>query len=75
MSAITICGVVVLVFMVAMYAMEKRHCRYVAALAAGCALSSSYGFISGAWPSGWSGGVDGGSGAPLPNRRRLTGGD
>jgi hypothetical protein len=35
-------------FMMAMYTLEPRHRRYVAAFALGCALSSSYGFISGA---------------------------
>ncbi|HET9077232.1 MAG TPA: hypothetical protein VFN68_09880 [Acidimicrobiales bacterium] len=52
MSSLTIYGVVVLVFMMAMYALESRHRRYVAAFAVGCALSSSYGFLSGAWPFG-----------------------
>lgn len=52
MSAITIYGVVVLVFMMAMYALEGRHRRYVAAFAVGCALASSYGFASGTWPFG-----------------------
>lgn len=52
MSTLTIYGVVVLVFMMAMYALESRHRRYVAAFAVGCALSSSYGFLSGAWPFG-----------------------
>ncbi len=52
MSAVTVYGVVVLVFMMGMYALERRHRRYIAAFAVGCALSSSYGFISGAWPFG-----------------------
>ena len=52
MNAITIYGVVVLVFMMIMYALEGRHRRYIAAFALGCALSSSYGFASGAWPFG-----------------------
>lgn len=52
MTAITVYGVVVLVFMMAMYALEGRGRRYVAAFALGCALSSSYGFASGAWPFG-----------------------
>jgi hypothetical protein len=50
--ALTIYGVCVLVFMMGMYALERRHSRYVAAFALGCALSSSYGFLSGAWPFG-----------------------
>ena len=52
MSAVTVYGVVVLVFMMGMYALEGRHRRYVAAFALGCALSSIYGFVSGAWPFG-----------------------
>ena len=52
MSAITIYGVIVLTFMMVMYALERRDRRFVLAFAAGCALSSSYGFLSGAWPFG-----------------------
>lgn len=52
MNAITVYGVVVLVFMMTMYALEGRHIRFVAAFAVGCALSSSYGFAAGAWPFG-----------------------
>ncbi|MCL6091366.1 MAG: hypothetical protein M1435_00210 [Actinobacteria bacterium] len=50
--ALTIYGVTVLVFMMGMYALERRDDRYIAAFALGCALSSSYGFLSGAWPFG-----------------------
>ncbi len=49
---LTIYGVIVLVFMMTMYALERRHDLYIAAFALGCALSSSYGFLSGAWPFG-----------------------
>jgi hypothetical protein len=52
MSAVTIYGVVVLTFMMVMYALEQRDRRFVLAFALGCALSSSYGFVSGAWPFG-----------------------
>ena len=38
--------------MPSMYALEQRGSAYVAAFAAGCALSSTYGFLSGAWPFG-----------------------
>jgi hypothetical protein len=51
-SGITIYGVVVLTFMMIMYALEHRDRRFVLAFALGCALSSSYGFLSGAWPFG-----------------------
>jgi hypothetical protein len=49
---LTIYGVTVLTFMMVMYALERRHDFYIAAFALGCALSSSYGFLSGAWPFG-----------------------
>lgn len=35
-----------------MYVLERRGPRYVLAFAAGCALSSAYGFLAGAWPFG-----------------------
>lgn len=50
--ALTVCGVVALTFMMSMYALERRGSRYVLAFAVGCALSSCYGFASGAWPFG-----------------------
>ena len=49
---LTVYGVTVLTFMMVMYALEGRNRRFVAAFALGCALSSSYGFASGAWPFG-----------------------
>jgi hypothetical protein len=49
---LTAFGVTALCFMMAMYALEKRHRHFVAAFAVGCALSSAYGFASGAWPFG-----------------------
>jgi hypothetical protein len=49
---ITAFGVVALTFMMTMYALEQRGRVFVAAFAAGCALSSTYGFLSGAWPFG-----------------------
>ena len=49
---LTVYGVVVLSFMMLMYAYEQRGPGYVLAFALGCALSSSYGFASGAWPFG-----------------------
>ena len=58
--AITVYGVCALSFMMAMYALETRHRKFVLAFAGGCVLSSAYGFLSGAWPFGvveliWSG--------------------
>ena len=58
--AVTIYGVCAVSFMMAMYALERRHRNFILAFAAGCVLSSAYGFLSGAWPFGavelvWSG--------------------
>ena len=50
--AVTVYGVCALTFMMGMYALEGRGRRFVLAFALGCALSSSYGFVSGAWPFG-----------------------
>lgn len=50
--AITLYGVGALSFMMVMYALERRHRRFVAGFALGCVLSSIYGFLSGAWPFG-----------------------
>jgi hypothetical protein len=49
---LTIYGVIVLTFMMMMYALERRGPKFVVAFSLGCALSSSYGFLSGAWPFG-----------------------
>jgi hypothetical protein len=49
---ITLYGVVALTFMMTMYALEARGRRFILGFALGCALSSSYGFLSGAWPFG-----------------------
>jgi hypothetical protein len=51
-DAVTAFGVAALTFMMLMYALEARGRRFIFAFAAGCALSSAYGFISGAWPFG-----------------------
>jgi hypothetical protein len=58
--AITLFGVAVLTFMMVMYALERRGPIFTLLFAVGCALSSVYGFASGAWPFGvveiiWSG--------------------
>lgn len=49
---LTIYGVVALSFMMTMYALESRSASFVLYFALGCALSSIYGFASGAWPFG-----------------------
>jgi hypothetical protein len=51
-NLVTVFGVGALSFMMVMYALERRHRSFVAAFAFGCALSSAYGFLSGAWPFG-----------------------
>lgn len=58
--AVTIFGVVAVTFMMTMYAFKQRDRRFILGFAVGCLLSSSYGFLSGAWPFGivefiWSG--------------------
>lgn len=52
MSALTLYGAIAVTFMMLMYALEKRGAVFVALFAAGCLLSSAYGFLSGAWPFG-----------------------
>jgi len=56
----TIFGVAAVTFMLVMYALERRGPVYILGFAAGCVLSSVYGFAAGAWPFGvleliWSG--------------------
>ena len=52
MDLLTAFGIVVLSFMVLMYALEGRGRGFILAFASGCALSSVYGFLAGAWPFG-----------------------
>jgi hypothetical protein len=49
---VTVYGVVVISFMMVMYALERRGRMFILAFALGCLLSSIYGFLSGAWPFG-----------------------
>ena len=49
---VTLYGIVAVTFMMTMYALEARGHLYVLGFAAGCVLSSIYGFLSGAWPFG-----------------------
>jgi hypothetical protein len=49
---LTVFGASVLSFMMLMYALERRHRLFVLAFAAGCGLSSAYGFLAGTWPFG-----------------------
>ncbi|MHB8614237.1 MAG: hypothetical protein ACYDAL_17725 [Candidatus Dormibacteraceae bacterium] len=52
MTLITIFGVVAVTFMMVMYALERRHPAFILGFAAGCLMSSMYGFLAGAWPFG-----------------------
>ena len=52
MSHVTVFGIGALTFMLVMYALERRGPRFIVGFAVGCALSSAYGFLSGAWPFG-----------------------
>lgn len=49
---ITLFGVASLTFMMIMYALERRRRTFILGFALGCALSSTYGFLAGAWPLG-----------------------
>ncbi len=49
---LTVFGVTALSFMMVMWVFERRAPLFVLAFALGCALSSAYGFLSGAWPFG-----------------------
>jgi hypothetical protein len=49
---LTVFGASDVSFMMLMYALERRHRRYILAFACGCALSSAYGLLAGTWPFG-----------------------
>ncbi|HEX8977121.1 MAG TPA: hypothetical protein VF781_11455 [Solirubrobacteraceae bacterium] len=49
---LTVFGACAVTFMMLMYALERRGRAFVLAFAAGCALSSVYGFLAGTWPFG-----------------------
>jgi hypothetical protein len=49
---LTAFGVIVLTFMMLMYALERRGPGFILAFAVGCALASVYGFLAGTWPFG-----------------------
>lgn len=52
MNGTTLFGVASLTFMMVMYVLEHRDHRFIPGFALGCALSSLYGFLAGAWPFG-----------------------
>jgi hypothetical protein len=49
---LTAFGAAAVTFMMCMYALERRHRRFILAFACGCALSRTYGFLAGTWPFG-----------------------
>ncbi|HEY7935436.1 MAG TPA: hypothetical protein VID48_16565 [Solirubrobacteraceae bacterium] len=49
---LTAFGATAVTFMMVMYALERRHARFILAFACGCLLSSVYGFLAGTWPFG-----------------------
>jgi hypothetical protein len=49
---LTAFGASAVTFMMVMYELERRHRGFVLAFAAGCVLSSAYGFLAGTWPFG-----------------------
>jgi len=52
LDPVTIFGIAALTLMLVMYGLERRGRRFILGFAIGCALSSGYGFLSGAWPFG-----------------------
>ena len=51
-DALTAFGVVAVVSILVLYALEARHAGFVLAFAGACVASSAYGFAQGAWPFG-----------------------
>jgi hypothetical protein len=49
---LTLFGAAAVTFMMLMYALERRHPRFIFAFGCGCVLSSAYGFLAGTWPFG-----------------------
>ncbi|TPG22795.1 hypothetical protein EAH79_15420 [Sphingomonas koreensis] len=52
MDALTFFGLVAISFMLLCYLVEDRSPWWTLAFALGCAMSSTYGFLQGAWPFG-----------------------
>ena len=52
MNALTLYGFVSVSLMLVFYALENRSHWFVLLFSVSCALSSSYGFLQGAWPFG-----------------------
>jgi hypothetical protein len=49
---VTAFGLIVVTFMMVIYALESRDSRFIVASACGCLLSSTYAFLAGVWPLG-----------------------
>ncbi len=71
MDPVTIYGVGAPSFMMLMNAFERRDALFILAFAFGCALASAYGFLSGAWPFGWS--KSSGAGSPCAGSETWAG--
>lgn len=52
MDPVTLFGLFAISFMLLCYVMEERAAVWTLLFAGGCALSSAYGFLQGAWPFG-----------------------
>jgi hypothetical protein len=50
-EVLTAFGVATAMAMVVSYALDGRHCRWIAVFAAGCAATAVYGALTGAWIS------------------------
>jgi hypothetical protein len=52
MDGLTLFGVAAVTSMLLFYALEERGPIFILCFAGGCAASSAYGFLQGAWPFG-----------------------
>jgi len=52
MDRLTLFGLIAVSLMLLFYALEDRSPWFILAFAGACVLSSSYGFLQGAWPFG-----------------------
>lgn len=53
MDPLSLFGLFAILFMLLCYLMEERSPWWTLGFAFGCLLSSTYGFLQGAWPFGW----------------------
>jgi len=52
MNLLTAFGLLAVILMLVLYALERRSRWFALALAGACLLGSAYGFLHGAWPFG-----------------------